>query len=94
MVEAQKKRQDAIIELVVQLSDGNRLNGQFKTNSTVLEIVQQLCPNESTNDLVAIFMRTEVANDKLGVTSLKDLGLISGGGIIRLMHRSPDAAKM
>lgn len=95
MVEAQKKRQDAEVELVVQLGDGIRLDGKFKPNVTLLNIIQQLCPNELTgNDLFAIYMRTEVANDKLESTSLKELGLISGRAIIRLIHRDPNAAKM
>lgn len=95
MVEAQKKRQDAEVELVVQLGDGVRLDGKFKPNVTLLSIVQQLCPNELTGaDLCAIYMRTEVASDKLETTSLKDLGLISGRAIVRLVHRDPNAAKM
>lgn len=95
MVEAQKKRQDAEVELLVQLGDGARLEGQFKPNVTLQSIVQQLCPNELTGeDLFAIYMRTEVASDKLETTSLKDLGLISGRAIVRLVHRNPNAAKM
>lgn len=95
MVEAQKKRQDAEVELVVQLGDGARLEGKFKPNVTLSDIIQQLCPNElSGGDLFAIYMRTEVASDKLGSTSLKELGLISGRAIIRLIHRDPNAAKM
>lgn len=94
MVEAQKKREDVDIELVVQLSDGKRISGQFKSNITVSSIVQELCPDEHSTDLVAIFMRTEIPNVKLGETTLKDLGLSSGSGLIRLMHRRADAAKM
>lgn len=96
MVEAQKKRQDVEVEIVVQLSDGSRLDGQFKPNTTLLAIIQQLCPNELTGDpnLFAIYMRTETAHDKLGEITLKDLGLISGRAIVRLVHRDPNAAKM
>lgn len=95
MVEAQKKRQDAEVELVVQFGDGTRLEGKFKPNTTLLDIIQQLCPDELTGtDLFAIYMRTEVASDKLNVTTLKELGLICGRAIIRLVHRDPNAAKM
>lgn len=95
MVEAQKKRQDAEVELVVQLSDGSRVIGKFKPNTTLLDIIKQLCVNELTGeDLFAIYMRTEVSSEKLESTSLKDLGLISGRAIIRLVHRDPNAAKM
>lgn len=95
MVEAQKKRQNAEVELVVQLSDGTRSEGKFTPNITLLSIIEQLCPNELTgDDLVAIYMRTNVANNQLNSTTLKELGLISGRAIIRLMHRDPNAAKM
>lgn len=95
MVEAQKKRQDAEVELVVQPSDGTRVEGIFKPNISILSIVQQLCPHElSGDDLFAIYMRTEVASDKMESTTLKDLGLISGRAIVRLVHRDPNAAKM
>lgn len=95
MIEAQKKRQDTEVDLVIQIGDGKRLDGKFKPNTTLLDIIQQLCRDELTGtDLFAIYMRTEVASDKLGDTSLKDLGLISGRAIIRLVHRDPNAAKM
>lgn len=95
MVEAQKKRQDCDVELVIQLTNGDRVDGKFKPNDTLHGILQQLCSGEcSHEDLVAIFMRTEVAADKLSTTSLKDLGLFNGRGIIRLIRRHPDAAKM
>lgn len=95
MVEAQKKRQDCEVELVVQLGDGSRVDGKFKPNTTMLMIIEQLCPQELTgDDLFSIYMRTEVPSDKLANTTLKDLGLISGRAIIRLVHRDPNAAKM
>lgn len=95
MVEAQKKRQDAEVELVVQPSDGTRVEGKFKPSISISSIIQQLCPHElSGDDLCAIYMRTEVASDKMESTTLKDLGLISGRAIIRLVHRDPNAAKM
>lgn len=95
MVEAQKKRQDTEVELVVQISDGTRLEGKFKPSISIFGVIQQLCPNElSGDDLFAIYMRTEVASDKMESTTLKDLGLISGRAIVRIVHRDPNAAKM
>lgn len=95
MIDAQKKRIDAEVELVVQLPDGNRLDGKFKPNATLYDIIQQLCPDEcNRSDLVVIYMRTETTSDKLAKTSLKDFGLMCGRAILRLMHRDPNAAKM
>lgn len=95
MVEAQKKRTAAEVDLLLQLSDGTRMEGKFKSACTLAEVIEQLCPEQiEAKDLVAIYMRTEVLSDKLSTTSLKDLGLISGRAIIRLINRDPDAVKM
>lgn len=95
MVETQKKRQDADVDLVVQLRDGTRSEGKFKPNASIFDIIRQLCPTELSDvDLIAIYMRTEVSSDKMDSTTLKDLGLISGRAIIRLVHRDPNAAKL
>lgn len=95
MVEAQKVRQDADVELLVQMGDGTRLEGTFKPSTKISDIVQQLCAEESdATDLIAIYMRTEVSNENLSKTSLKDLGLVGGRAILRLIHRAADAAKM
>lgn len=89
LVKAKKRRDDAEVEIVIQLESGTRFNGEFKPNATLLEIIEQLCPNELTaNDVSAVFMRTIIENDKLGETILKDLGLISGRAIVKLMHSS------
>lgn len=95
MVEAQKKRTESEVELVIQLPNGKRLEGVFKPLIKINEIVEKLCPEMSTeNNLVAIYMRTEVTFDKMNKTTLKDLGLISGKAIMRLIQRSSDAPKM
>lgn len=95
MVDALKKRQDADVNLMVQLSDGTRLEGTFKPNETIQDIVRKLCPEKiDATDLVAIYMRTEILSNKLHETSLKDLGLVGGRAILRLVHREADAAKM
>lgn len=95
MAEAKKKRHDTEVDLVVQLSDGTRLEGKFKPQTMLSDVVQQLCPEKSTaSDLVVIYMRTEVTSEQLHATTLKELGLISGRAILRLIHRDPDAAKM
>lgn len=95
MVESQVKRQEAEVELLLQLPDGARLDGKFKPSVTIFDIVDQLWPEHcSTSNLVAIFMRTEIVFEKMWETSLKDLGLVSGRAILRLIQREPDAAKM
>lgn len=95
MVEAQAKRQEADVELLLQVPDGTRLEGKFKPSITVYDILEQLWPaHRSTSNLVAIYMRTEIVYEKMRETTLKDLGLVSGRAILRLIQREPDAAKM
>lgn len=88
MVKAKKRRDEVEVEIVIQLDTGTRLDShKFKPNTTLLEIVQQLCPDElSANDLTFVFMRTEVGSDKLGETTLKDIGLMGGRAIVKLKH--------
>lgn len=94
MVEAQKKRQEQDVGLVVQLINGVRVEGTFKPAANLANILQDICADECANtDLVVIYMRTEITHDKLGETTLKDLGLVSGRAILRLIHRDPTAAK-
>lgn len=87
LVERKKKRQDSEVEILIQLSDGTRFSGKFQSNVKLLEIIQQLCPDELTDNLWALYMRTEIESDKLALTSLKDLGLTSGRAILKLVHR-------
>lgn len=95
MIEAQKKRQDAEVDLVIQLPDGSRVGAKFKPTVNLSEIVEQLCPQKSGDtDLVAVYMRTEITHDRMNQTTLKELGLTSGRAIIRLIHRDADAPKV
>lgn len=92
---SQKRRQDSEVGLVIQTTSGNRFEGNFKPTNQLHEILEQLCPDENGHsDLVAVYMRTEITADNFQKTSLKDLGLLDGRAIIRLIRRSPDAAKM
>lgn len=94
MVEAQKKRQEQDVGLVVQLSDGSRVEGTFKPTTNLADVLRELSANECTHaDLVVIYMRTEITHEKLGATTLKDLGLVGGRAILRLIHRDPNAIK-
>lgn len=95
MVDAQIKRQEANVELLLQLPDGTRLGGTFKPSVTVFDIVEQLWPAHiSASNLIAIYMRTEIVYEKMRETSLKELGLVSGRAMLRLLQRDPNAAKM
>lgn len=94
MVEAPKKRQDEEVGLMLQLSDGTRLEGTYKPSTSLLDILKALCPEQATaTDLVAVYMRTEVPALKLESTTLKDLGLFKGRAILRIIHRDPESSR-
>lgn len=89
IVEAKTIRIEKDVQLVLQLTDGNRLNGKFKSNTKLYDIIQQLCPDEcNRSDLVIIYVQTEIRKNKLAETSLKDLGLLGGRAMLRLSQDS------
>lgn len=94
MVEAQKKRQEQEVVLVIQSVDGARSEGTYKPSVSLGDVLQELCPAERLlTDLIVIYMRTEVPHDKLAETTLKQLGLVGGRAILRLIRRDPAAAR-
>lgn len=94
MVEASKKRQEQEVVLVIQLIDGTRVEGTYKPSMSLADVLQEVCPDErAAPDLVAVYMRTEVVQDKLAETMLRHLGLTSGRAMLRLIRRDPAAPK-
>lgn len=95
MVPATKVRTEAEITLVVQLEDGNRLEGIFKPSATLLYVLKTLCKDKANAEAnpVMIYMRKEVLWDSLDKTTLKSLGLTGGRAIIRLLQRTPEELK-
>lgn len=86
---------DNDITIVLQTDERGRLEGSFKPGTTLLEIVNALSPEESdmaTNPVV-IYMRTDVQGENLATTTLKTLGLTSGRGLLRLIHKSAEQLK-
>lgn len=91
----QRSAEDADVILMVQLENGTRHPGTFKSSTTLMDILKQLCPDQSNEEhLVVVYMRTEVTGNLLTTTTLKDLGLTSGRAIIRVIKRNPDAVGM
>lgn len=94
MVEVQKKRQEQEVVLVIQLIDGTRIEGTYKPSISLADILQEVCPTErAATDLVVIYMRTEVPHNKLSETTLKQLGLVGGRAILRLIRRDLAAGR-
>lgn len=90
-----KDIEDNAVVIVVQTETQGRLEGTFKPGSTLMEIILKLCPEESSAETnpVIIYMRTDVQAEKLATTTLKSLGLTSGRGLLRLIHKSAEELK-
>ena len=97
MVEAEKKRVEQNLVICLQLEDGTRINGNFPSSATLREIINALSPEKASEDQspVVIYMRSELFGDALDKTSLKDLGLSSGGrALLRLVNTNPENLKV
>lgn len=83
------------VGIVLQTETRGRLEGTFKPGNTLLEIITELCPEESdlTTNPVIIYMRSDVQGTSLSDVSLKSLGLTSGKGLLRLIHKSAEELK-
>jgi len=85
--------------VALQLPNGERLQHQFAPSTSLGEIVVfweqtnkinlSLPVNiKGTPHYIAInFMNREITFDKLGETTLQHLGLTSGSGLLRVLHR-------
>lgn len=87
LVPAMKIRSEGTLVLGVHLEDGRRLTGNFTPSNTLLDVLNNLCPNDLKSNAVIIYMRREVHGDALKETCLRDLGLTSGRAMIRLIHK-------
>lgn len=83
------------VGIVLQTEARGRLEGTFKPGNTLLEIITQLCPEEAdlSSNPVIIYMRSDVQGTQLAEVTLKSLGLTSGKGLLRLIHKSAEELK-
>ncbi|CAH2091124.1 unnamed protein product [Euphydryas editha] len=91
MVEAEKKRVETNVTIGLTLNDGERLTGDFSPNISLYDLIMTLAPNELQHlkNPTISYMRQEV----IGVSALKDkslrqLGLIAGRAILRLLDKT------
>lgn len=88
------QRQESAVVLMIQFEDGSRKSDSFQPEITLMDILKKLCPEKSTeDDLVLIYMRTDIHGNDLGTTTLKSLGLTGGRAMFRLVQRKADSLK-
>ncbi|CAH0729773.1 unnamed protein product, partial [Brenthis ino] len=91
MVEAEKKRVESNLTIGLTLNDGERMTGDFSPNTSLYDLIISLAPNElrSLNNPTIMYMRQEVVGvDALKGKSLRQLGLIKGRAILRLLDKT------
>lgn len=93
--EARKDVSDNVCTIVLKTEEDGRVEGDFKAGTTLMEIIKSLAPEESdlSTNPVIIYMRTDVQGEKLETTTLKTLGLTSGRGLLRLIHKNAEQLK-
>ncbi|XP_063993016.1 tether containing UBX domain for GLUT4 [Diachasmimorpha longicaudata] len=91
MVQRSKERELSSVTIGVQLENGQRVMGEFSSDTTLIEIVRSLCPGEEAGNMVITYMHQEIHGaDNLSTTSLQSLGLSDGRAMLRLLHRDLD----
>lgn len=94
MVKVLKQRQESEVVLMIQFEDGSRKSDSFQPEITLMDVLRKLCPEKcSEEDLVMIYMRTDIHGSALETTTLKSLGLTGGRAMFRLVQRKADTLK-
>ncbi|XP_046968534.1 tether containing UBX domain for GLUT4 [Vanessa cardui] len=91
MVEAEKKRVESNVTIGLMLNDGERMTGDFTPNTSLYDLIMSLAPNELPNlhNPTISYMRQEVTGvNALKEKSLRQLGLIAGRAILRLLDKT------
>ncbi|CAG9818454.1 unnamed protein product [Phaedon cochleariae] len=95
MAPASKLRLESEITLAVNLENGNRLIGSFTPSVSLVNVLEQLCPESLAADKhpVVIYTRREIYGKELGSVTLRALGLTGGRAMIRLINKPPEELK-
>lgn len=97
MAVAVRARAETQVKVGLALENGSRVMGEFKPSDTLWDVVVALCPAEADETdvsgvLPVIFYlgREECGVDNLKKTTLRSLGLTSGGAILRFFKKTPE----
>lgn len=94
MIHRAEARLTSNVTIGIQLENGKRLMGDFGSDSTLLNVLLTLCPEQHPDQTVLVYMHSEVhGTNALEKTTLQSLGLSSGRAVIRLLNRNIDQPK-
>ncbi|XP_076636960.1 tether containing UBX domain for GLUT4 [Colletes latitarsis] len=90
LIPCTKKRSTLTVTIGIQLQNGERKMGEFMSNVTLLEILQQLCLDQDLEKTILTYMHREIYGiEALKNATLKSLGITNGKAVLRLMYRDP-----
>ncbi|XP_032520884.2 tether containing UBX domain for GLUT4 [Danaus plexippus] len=96
MVEAERKRLESNVTVGLMLNDGERIMGDFSPNTSLYDLITSLAPNElpSFKNPTILYMRQEVIGlPALKEKTLRQLGLLTGRAILRLLDKTEQATQ-
>ena len=97
MAAARKTRAESRVKVGLALESGDRVMGEFDPSDSLWHVVKTLCPDEAEADELADILpvifylgREECGTENLERTTLRSLGLTSGGAILRFFKKTPE----
>ncbi|XP_063828194.1 tether containing UBX domain for GLUT4 [Ostrinia nubilalis] len=94
MVETERKREETMVTIGLMLEDGERRTADFSPNTSLFELITTLAPTEfkTLRQPTILYMRQEVIGESaLRGKTLRQLGLMSGRAILRLLNKAEEA---
>ncbi|XP_066250223.1 tether containing UBX domain for GLUT4 [Euwallacea similis] len=95
LMAAKKNREEGDVALAVNLENGSRITDVFSPNTTLLSVLNKVCPENAAPDRnpVVIYTRREIYGQELEICTLRSLGLVGGRAMIRVLNRNPELLK-
>lgn len=93
MVETERRRLESNVTVGLLLEEGERRTADFPPNTSLYDLVTSLAPSEysSLPHPTILYMRQEVVGETaLRNKTLRQLGLISGRAVLRLLNKSEE----
>ncbi|XP_050425420.1 tether containing UBX domain for GLUT4 [Adelges cooleyi] len=91
LVPVAKSRINSPVGIWLQLEDGSRLTGEFTPNQSLWDVIQSILKENAANydSPAIIYTRMEIiGKEQLQKKSLKDIGLVGGKALLRLLNKS------
>lgn len=94
MVEAERSRHETNVTIGLQFEDGERRTADFAPNTSLFDLLNSMAPEEfkALTHPTILYMRHEITGvSALKEKTLRQLGLIGGRAILRLLNKAENA---